>query len=36
MEWGIFMAITEDMTEYFTAKDDSAENADEDPGQNFV
>ena len=36
MEWGILMAITEDLTSNFTAKDDYAENSDEDPGQNFV
>ena len=42
MEWDILMAITDpargrhDFVEHFTAKDDSAENSDEDPGQNFV
>ena len=25
-----------DFVEHFTAKDDSGENSDEDPGQNFV
>jgi len=37
MEWGLLMAITDGHDfEHFTAKDDSAENSDEEPGQNFV
>ena len=38
MEWGILMAITEDMIdfEHFTAKDASTKNLHEDPDRNFV